>query len=232
MPVPDGPAVPAGDFYTAIATPAEPLWSTDGFSCHISAALSGLAGEEMNPGAVGYTGVAGESGLGWDVGSTTGSIALGSGNRAWNIGTQLLESVTQASADNPLVFTGTGGHGANPNYGYAGIFPFMGRAGGPDGLGVRVRTSRPVGTPVRLIVGTALFPAALNLFPGPGLCIAPPYFFTPPVLTVPPLDAAAATSEARFGPTPGDVGFAGLELFLQGLMGAPKELTTLCRMQL
>ncbi len=233
IPVPDGPSVPGGDFYTALATPAEPGWTGDGVSCHISAALSGLNGEQQNPGAIGYTGAAGISGLGWDANTTTGAIALGSGNRSWNMATQLMESVAQPFADNPAVFTGVGGNGANPNFGYAGIFPFMARAGGPDGMGVRVRTNRPVGTPVCLVIGASLFGACANIFAsGPGLCIAPPYIISPVVLTAPPTDAAAAISEAIFGPAAGNVAFAGAQIYVQGFMKGPNELTCLCRIQL
>src|SRR5262245_49868837 len=60
------PGVPAGDIYIGLAFPAAPGWTADGISIHCSAALSGLAGEQMRATAIGYTGVAGLSGLGWD----------------------------------------------------------------------------------------------------------------------------------------------------------------------
>lgn len=236
--VPDGCAVPAGDFYVGIATPAEPGWTSDGVSCWISAALSGFAGEQQNPGAIGYTGVAGVSGLGWDCNTTTSVIALGSGNRSWNIGTRIDQGVAQPFADNPAAFTGAGGMGINPNFGYAGIFPWMARPGTPDGIGVRVRVTQPVGTPVMLVIGGSAFPAGINVFAtGPGLCVGPPYILSPPVLTGPPGDPSmpVTTSEAVFGPAAGSPAYAGAVIYVQGLagLGGPSpELTSLCRIQL
>src|SRR5262249_5735374 len=78
------PGVPAGDIYIGLAFPAAPGWTADGISIHCSAALSGLAGEQMRATAIGYTGVAGLSGLGWDS-AAGGPPALGSGNRSWNL---------------------------------------------------------------------------------------------------------------------------------------------------
>lgn len=231
IPVPflQSTGAPQNDLYVGVSTGPAATWTTDGLSMHISAAIgnppTNTLGEQQSFVTVGYSGAPGISGLGWNVNTTTNQIVLGTGNRSWAINTRLADDVLQPFASNAAVFTsspptpnGTG-TGANPNFGYAGIFPDMQRAGGPDGIGFRCRATAAIGSTCMLFltVGVPFLPTAAP-FPGVGLLVIDPTLTFPfgpltPFLAIPTVAATggqpATTSEATFGPFPGDVSLVG-----------------------
>jgi hypothetical protein len=228
---------PAGDWYLGLSFGPAPAWPADGISAHISAAIVGTAGEQMNPAAVGYTGAVGLAGLGWTFNAATGVLALGTGNRAWYMAGRYDKDVLQPYASNPAAFTASGplpagtGDGANPNAGYAGIFPMGARPVGADAIGLRLRTLAPVGTPTALIVGTMLFPAPIFFPLGSGIDPASAGLYLDPsapdtlildlplgVVTVPaPATEPAFVSDAWWGPFALPPFFAGLTIYAQGV---------------
>lgn len=234
-PVPLAPIpclVPADDLYLGIATPPSPLWAADGLSLHISAALGAppAAGEQMNVLAVGYTGAAGLAGLGWDVALGAAPI-LGTGNRAWNVRARFADDVLQPFADNPAVFTGAGGAGANPNFGYAGIWPDMVRL---DLLGWRALAT---GLPGDIAVMAISFvpPGPAVPFPPFGtLCLVPGTTIALPLILYGPGPAGEplTTVQATWGPYPLPV-MPGLTLYAQAVSlkfpAGVAVLTTGCR---
>jgi hypothetical protein len=202
---------------------------------HISAALAPSPGEQFRTSAIGYTGVAGTAGLGWDVNFTTGAVALGSANRAWDIGTFFAQDTLQPFADNAGVFTGVGGTGLNPNFGYAGIWADPARG---DALGLFLDSGSAPGSSI--IVAFDVVSAPPLAIPGVdgNLCLSLAtlsILFPPPafVTTAPP---AGAGSIATIGPFP-LAGFAGFgNAYLQAatidaVTGAIR-LSTLARVNL
>ncbi len=209
--------VPADDLYVGLAFPASPQFPNDGISCHISGPTSAQnAGEQNSATTSGYSGQPGVAGMSWEYNATTGLISLSGGNRAWNIATRFTNDVLQPFAANTTVFTsspvsvsGGTGTGANPNYGYAGIFPDEFRTTGPDDFGFRVRSSAPPGSTAYLFISFAFLSPPWPL-PGFGyFCIDPsimiPNAFEPIAqsITQSAVLAGTATSEALFGPYPG-----------------------------
>ncbi|MBK8979072.1 MAG: hypothetical protein IPM29_24515 [Planctomycetes bacterium] len=234
-------ALPPGDLYVCVGMPASPTWPLDGISVHTSGTffVPPSVGEQMNAVAVGYSGVAGMSGLAWDYDLATAVLAPSPGNRLWWIGPRFVDDVCQPFASNPAVFTGIPyagvagtGTGMDPNLGAAGIFPDVARG---DGFGWRVRATVPPGAPGYIIVSTV--PTPPIPIPGVGgtLLLTPTvaFFggFTAPSPTEPP-----PTSEMMFGPyfvpPPGPVG---LDLYAQGLTIDPltgaMRFTTRCRIR-
>lgn len=226
---PGSPVGPAGDLYVAWTLPASPAWPNDGLAIHISSSQGGNAGEQMSPNATGYSGVVGQAGLGWQSNPNTGAPpAAMPGDGAFAIGLRFAEDVLQPFADNPSVFTGSTwvpagtGTGQNPNFGYAGIFPDMMRAGGPDGVGVRLRATAPGGSVSQLYVGTGVLSTPIVVLPGfvcvdPSSMLGGPYMpwtsgFTQAAAGLPP-----GTSEVVFGPFPGNASFVGFDLHAQCL---------------
>jgi len=248
IPVPSGaPGVPGGDFYAGIELPAAPLWTSDGISLHMSGGMGGpiTPGEQQNPNAPGYTGIAGQAGLAWEFNLNPLSGPQGPNtvpnlpNRAWDLRTRFVEGVTQGFAWNPAVFTGTGNStpgdpGLNPNFGYAGIWPDMLRVPGPDGFGFRFRLTAPAGSPACLLVGVSAEPAPIAI-PGVfgSLCTVALFDLTlGPMLTVPAPGQPATTSEISFGPFAGSAAFVGATLRAQGfaIVGTDVVLGSMCTM--
>ena len=231
---------PAGDLYVALAFPPSPGWpAADGISVHISAALGGFAGEQMNAATVGYSGVAGIAGLGWDS-PLGGPAVVAGGNRAWNLRARFMDDTLQPLAVDAAVFTGAGGTGLNPNFGYAGIFPDVVRGdmigwqalatGGPGDFAVLL-----VGTP--FAGGAALPPPVagiaglLCLDPALGLTMVGGLVFYGPA----PPGEPAGTVAASWGPIFVPPVFAGFVLYAQAASfkaGGLVTLTTSCRTQL
>lgn len=214
---------PVADVYAGIQVQSAPSWPADGLGLHTSAALAGLAGEQMSPATPGYQGVPGAAALGWEASAVSGSVAVSAGNRAWAVRVRFLEDVLQPYAANPAVFGGGGGAGLDPNFGYAGIFPDMLRAGGPDAFGFRIRTSHPPGATAMLFVGVVLLPVPLSV-PGYGaVCLDPLLVFPAPftpwsvATTSTPSISGTASSEALFGAFPGSPLFAGGRVHAQVL---------------
>lgn len=241
VPTPPGPpGVPAGDFYVGLDFPAAPFWASDGISIHMSGGPSPTnPGEQQSPSAVGYTGVPGQAGLAWEMNNNpftpSGPNTLPTlPNRAWNMSTGLTSNVTQGFAHNVLAFIGFAN---SPNFGYAGIWPHMLRIPGPDGFGFRVRATAPLGTPTVLLVGyPPLFPAPRS-FAGVGgaLCHVPIPEVTIALGCV-GTEAApgqpAGTTQAMFGPFPGNPTFLGGTIHAQGLTLGPGglALASMCTM--
>src|SRR5262249_22498855 len=147
-----------------------------------------------------------------------------------------VDDVSQPFASNTTNFTGAPA-GANPNFGYAGLWPDESRPdASSDGLGIRVRTTNPVGTDVFLVLGFSTFPCPMKMFGlGASLVVAPPFMYAPKVKTVAaPPDQPATTSEAIFGPAPGSPSFAPATLYVQGIsMGAGGAvISTMSRIQI
>jgi hypothetical protein len=250
IPLPAAVGVPAGDWYLGLAFGASPAWPMDGISTQISATAGGAVGEQMNPLPVGYTGVAGVAGLGWTFNAATGVLGLGTGNRSWLIGGRYDKDVVQPYASNPVAFTASGmvpagvGDGADPNFGYTGIFPDVARFGfaGSDMLGFRVRTTAPVGTPTALILTTVLFPGPVVL---PGILdpassalfvdvtSASTFTLDFGAGTVPaPAGEPAGLSDAWWGPFPLPPFFVGVTAYVQAVVFPPLptiSLSTMCR---
>ncbi len=212
-------AVPGNDIYVGVRAPAQPLWSADGLSMHASTT------EDENVGTPGYTGAAGVPGLGWDVDFTAGTKALGTSNRAWNNRTRFVDDVVQPFASNPGVF------GAEePHFGYAGIFPDLARG---DQVGVRLRSSAPVGTSSWLLVSASSAPASTNALSNGVLCLGGFIVIVGPVSTIAP--GGQATSESVFGPFAVPSGIApGAVAYVQGLTfpGPLFNLSTLASIHL
>jgi hypothetical protein len=220
-------AMPGSDLYIGVAFPPAPGWTMDGISVNMSGGPN-VPGEMQTSATPGYTGIAGSSGLGWDVDLTTGTAMLGTGNRSWRIQTFVAEDVCQPFADNPAAFMGAGAP-LNPNFGYSGIFPDMNRmvagAVASDGFGYRVLATAAVGSSANLFVtGPPLMPVATSVSPVGVICIDPlatiPAPFTPLLtqLTVAgPAGSPAGQSMATFGPFPGNPSIAGLVIHAQCL---------------
>jgi len=239
IPVPTGaPGVPSGDVYVALELPQALLWTGDGISLHMSGGTTGglgtPPGEQQNVNVPGYSGVLGESGLAWEYNLNPFSGPQGPNatptlaNRAWRMHTRFAEGVTQGFAHNPAVFTGltyfpgpppTGGTGANPNFGYAGIWPDMLRVPGPDGIGFRVRATQPAGSSAFLLLGITTQPAPIT-FPGIGgsLCMVPLFdVILGPLPTTLATAAPVVTSQRSFGPFPGNAAYVGATIHAQGV---------------
>ena len=228
---PFAPGVPAGDVYIGLALPASPLWTTDGISIHISAALSGAAGEQMRAGAVGYTGAVGLSGLGWDS-PAGGPPVLGSGNRSWNVRAGFVDDTLQPFASNAAVFTGAGGTGLDPNFGYAGIFPDTLARG--DTVGWRALATGSVGDLAFLVLGPPLPAGPIVFAPFGLLCLVPSGPLTNVGLAfygAAPPGEPATTVAATWGPFA--VPFTGFDAYAQALSfklpAGIGVLTTSCR---
>ena len=225
------PALPGpdGDLYVGWSLPASPAWPSDGLTVQISSNLGGNAGEQMSPNTVGYSGQAGQAGMGGQANPATGIPFPMPGDAAFAIGVRFADDVLQPFADNPAVFTGSTwfpvgtGTGQNPNFGYAGIFPDMQRAGGSDGFGVRLRATAAIGSATLLFVGPAMtttpIPTTFGL-----VCVDPASMLPGPFLPLtslvtqaPPAAQPATTSEALFGPFPGDPSAVGFNLHAQCL---------------
>jgi hypothetical protein len=198
-------AGPGADIYVGLAFPAAPSWPADGI------ALLASGNELMSATAVGYTGTAGISGLGWDCDTTLGTVALAVSNRAWPVTLITTSDSLQLFADNPAVFTG-GANGLNPNFGYAGLWPDVNR---PDGIGFNVRTGAGVGSTAHFFVtGPSLLPAPVSVVGVGILCIDPNITIPAPLTpiaslpTVAPPTGSAAMSQASLGPVliPGATG--------------------------
>jgi hypothetical protein len=209
------PGVPGSDLYVGVNSPITPGWPADGLGMHISAAIAPNVGEQMRTTAIGYTGLAGNAGMGWDSNLTALTSALGSGNRAWNVGVRFIQDTLQPFADNAAVFTGLAGVGLNPNFGYTGIFPDLVRG---DGLGLRLRSKAAPGSSAFIAFDFALTgPLAIPGIDG-ALCLnlLTLTLLPTPVLTGPPPAGAGWASEAIIGPFTGIASLAGLgDVFAQ-----------------
>ncbi|MBK6942436.1 MAG: hypothetical protein IPH13_19855 [Planctomycetes bacterium] len=238
--------VPAGDAYFGVALGPAPSWpGTDGISAGASLVATGNPGEQMNPAAVGYSGTAGAAGLGWQADTTLATPpTLGSANRAWFFASRWSNGTLQPSANNATAFTGNpttlAGNGLNPNYGHAGLWPHMLRAGGPDNIGFRARFTTPVGTPVLLFVGTTPIATPATAFGVNGkLCIDPNAqiaFLELKNTVAPPTGQPATTSEVLFGAYPGSTSYpAGTQIYAQAVAlpaaGTP-SLSSMCKIEL
>ncbi len=160
IPLPELVGVPAADFYIGLRFAPNPNWpASDGVSCHTSGRLLGNVGEQFNALHPARYAMAPSVGLAFLHNWTTGVTSLASGDRAWAISAGLYEDVCQPVAFNPSRFTGTGGTGLDPNFGYAGIFPDVAQG---DAVGWRVRSVVPPGNPCVLLVGYQR-PVLLNL---------------------------------------------------------------------
>ncbi len=149
----------AADFYVGFRFNPAPMWPADGVSCHFSGKAFAQPGEQyLSPPKPMYA-AAPKPGLGWSFNTMTGALVINTGDLAWDIGAGLFEDVCQPLAVNPTRFTGAGGTGLNPNYGYAGIWPDV--AGQGDMVGWRVRTVAPPSSLCVLFLG----PNLLNPFP-------------------------------------------------------------------
>jgi len=172
------PGTPNGDVYGGVAVPANAAWPNDGVSEHIST-TSGIVnpGEQMNPITNNtYTLIPNQSGMAWQRDTTLNATPLAHvPNRAYMTSFRWVEDVLQPYAENAVAFTGVNS-GQNPNYGYAGIFPYLDRQDAnlnpiPDNIGFRVRATAPAGYVSLLFASPALLPPFQ--FPGIGgyLCI-------------------------------------------------------------
>jgi len=206
-------------------------WPNDGISQHNSQTIAPTnPGEQMSTLTAGYTTLPGVAGLGWrwDVTTAGSPPLLASGNRAWWTNTQFAGDILRTNAYNAGAFTGSAS-GVNPNYGYAGMFPDMNRQVGgvtaSDGVGFRVHATAAQGSPVYLFISSGIMPPiALGGVNGElALDITSPAFgeifsslpalplaVTGPTGTPPGLAYATTTSEANFGPLPGDPLLVGL----------------------
>lgn len=239
LPLP-GPS-PAGDWYLCVVLPPAPSFPSDGLSLAASAANALNPGEQMDPLKAGYAGVANQAGLAFDHNATTGALLAGTFNRSWFIIGRYGEDTFQPFASSPA-FTGTGGAGLNPNFGYAGIFPNFARvvAGSPnpDDIGFRCLTASPVGSTCVLalapgmasppfgIGGAATGDSAL-------LCLDPVtlFLYDVPTTTVAPPAGEPSGSQAIFGPFDG-TGLGGLgPVFFQSavVVGSQVRLSTMCK---
>jgi hypothetical protein len=239
--VPLVPNAPSNDIYVGVAHAYQPLWPADGTSTWTSGAFAPAPGEQMRATAVGYTGVAGLAGLAWE-GPAGGPPSLSSANKAWNIRTRFADDTLQPFASNAAVFTGAGGAGANPNFGYAGIFPDLVRG---DMIGWRALSTAAVGDLVFLFLGSPSPPGALPaaealpslpfapVGPGGQLCILPPWSGVGLAVYAAAPGEPATTVKASWGPYVIPAVFAGTTLFAQAVSiktGVPVwELTTSCK---
>jgi len=241
-------STPAGDIYLGLGLPPVPTWPADGISMHMS------ANELHCPTCVPYATApypAGSpvhsTGLGWDVGYVGGApttVHLGTLNRAWNIGGRYREDTLQPYADNAVRFTG-GAAGANPNYGYPGIFPDSSLG---DALGFNVQSSLPVGSPYFLVIGFDVcpgLPLPLGLLTPDSsqiLCLSP-ILVVGPVLTVAPPPCLRwyggvepSVSQGSFGPLALPFTSCGTNASIRaqgvGLAGALVQVSTSCRVDL
>lgn len=187
----------AADFYVGFRFNPAPAWPLDGLSCHFSGAVGTDPGEQfLSPPKPMYA-AAPKPGLGWSHNSMTGALVINTGDLAWAIGAGLFEDVCQPFAWNATRFTGAGGTGLNPNYGYAGIWPDI--AGQSDQVGWRVRTVAPPLSVCALFLGFNLGgPVDLSFLGISGLlCIDPVLSMVQ--ITVAE-DLCATQSSATFGP--------------------------------
>ncbi|MCC6785010.1 MAG: hypothetical protein IT457_19335 [Planctomycetes bacterium] len=195
----DLPAIhagPGGDFYVGIRFRPQPNWpGFDGVSCMFSGrtTVPPQVGEQFNPlFKPMYAPTA--PGLGWSHNVTTGVTSIHPQDLSWAIGVGLSEDVCQPFASNAGSFTGAGGTGNNPNYGYAGIWP-----NAPDLIGWRVRTMAPPSSMSVLILGPNLgAPQDLSFFGFSGLLCVEPWIQLVHVTSSDP--ACTSVSSARFGP--------------------------------
>jgi hypothetical protein len=236
-------ASPAGDWYLCVILPPAPTLPADGLLLGASASTGTNAGEQMDPTKAGYTGVANQAGLGLDYNVTTNLLALGTANRSWHIIGRYTEDTLQASASSPA-FTGTAGTGANPNYGYAGIFPNLLRVVGgvtnADDIGFRVLSSLPVGSACTIAASLGMLNPPFSIGAAATsdsalLCIDPAsLLILQTVLTVAPPTGEPATSQALFGPFDG-TGLNGFGTFFfqaATVVGSQVKLTTSCKIVL
>ncbi|MGB3969714.1 MAG: hypothetical protein WBO45_23465 [Planctomycetota bacterium] len=196
VPLPAGPGATA-DFYVGFRFNPAPTWPADGVSCHFSGQAFALAGEQfLSPPNPMYA-AAPKPGLGWSNSASAG-LKINNGDLAWAIAAGLFEDVCQPFAHNPGGrFTGTGGTGLDPNFGYAGIWPDIATMG--DQVGWRVRTVAPPSSLCVLFLGFNL-PAPIDLgFVGiDGLLCIDPLLHLVAITT--PADGCATQSQAVFGP--------------------------------
>jgi hypothetical protein len=124
-----GAGVPGDDVYVGATMIAQPNWPSDGLAFRASGSTGFNFGEQFRASAVGYTGFPGIAGLGWEVFVPAGTASVVPDNFAWRVGTLFDEDVLWPFAHNPGVFTQSPpfpagvGTGANPNFGYARIWP-------------------------------------------------------------------------------------------------------------
>lgn len=211
--------LPAGDVYVGIALGT--ATATSGLWLHVSQPVV----SPLRAGAVGYTGIADEAGMGWEA-AAGGPPQIAARNLAWNIRTRLVDDVVQPfvtdASNQPIL-----------DFGYAALFPDA--VVRRDRIGWHARAQGNVGDLAILIVGPRA--AQPTVFPGVGtLCIANsgPWPFV--------LDAAiyrrdglepAGTMNAVFGPYVGVP--RGPDLHAQVLTlkaGLRVQLSTACRVDL
>jgi hypothetical protein len=134
-------------------------------------------GEQMNPNTPNtYTGLPNEAGLGWSVNLTAATPPINQTQRRVHaISIRVIEDVLQPYAENAAAFTGVNS-GQNPNYGLAGIFPFLDRVDAssnpiPDSVGFRVRATAPAGYDSWLFLSPASIPPTTLTGVGGFLCL-------------------------------------------------------------
>jgi hypothetical protein len=226
LPVPTPPfagGVPAGDIYIAIVLPAAPLWPNDGLSVQ----ANGNPFEPMNPLVVGYTGNVGAAGLGWES-PPGGPPVLAPGNRTYDLRSRFYDDTLQPFALQP-------GAAAQPNFGYAGIFPYLALG---QQIGWRALATVGPGDLAALFLGVpsgVALPAPVPVSKGL-LCLLPA-----PLVTVGVAKYKAVPNEphgtmaAVWGPYALSPALAGLTLHAQAVSIEPHGvfvLTTSCRTQL
>jgi len=215
--------VPAGDIYIGIALPAAPLWPNDGLSVQ----ANGSPFEPMNPLATGYTGAVGAAGLGWES-PPGGPPVVAPGNRTFDLRSRFFDDTLQPFAQLP-------GPLAQPNFGYAGIFPDLTLG---QQLGWRALATASPGDLAALFFGTsagAALPAPLPVTKG-FLCLLPTPLVTVGVAKyhfVP--NEPRGTMAAVWGPFALSPALAGVTLYAQAVSIESRGrfvLTTSCRTQL
>jgi hypothetical protein len=215
--------VPAGDIYIGIALPAAPLWPADGLSVQ----ANGSPFEPMNPLAIGYAGAIGAAGLGWES-APGGPPALAPGNPTFDLRSRFADDTLQPFALLP-------GPSAQPNFGYAGIFPDLALG---QQIGWRALATVGPGALAALFIGTSTgvaLPAPLPVSKG-FLCLLPAPLVTVGVAkyhSVP--NEPRGTMAAIWGPFALSPALAGITLHAQAVsIGSHGQfvLTTSCRTQL
>ena len=196
----DLPAIlsgPGGDFYVGMRFRPQPSWPIfDGVSCMFSGrtTIPPQVGEQFNPVIKPMYAPVANPGLGWSHNVTSGITSIHPQDVAWAIGVGLIEDVCQPFAANGASFTGVGGTGNNPNFGYAGIWP-----NGPDLIGWRVRSMAAPNSGCVLLLGPNLpFPQDLSLFGLYGLLCIEPWIALAQITQ--PDAPCRSNSSATFGP--------------------------------
>jgi hypothetical protein len=220
---PFAPGMPAGDIYIGIALPAAPPWPADGLSVQ----ANGSPFEPMNPLVTGYTGAVGAAGLGWES-PPGGPPVLAPGNRTFDLRSRFFDDTLQPFALLPGPF-------AQPNFGYAGIFPDLALG---QQIGWRALATVGPGDLAALFLGTPTgiaLPAPLPVTKG-FLCLLPAPLVTVGVAkyhSVP--NEPRGTMAAVWGPFALSPALAGVTLYAQAVSIESHGrfvLTTSCRTQL